>query len=61
MGDLWRSKKMSLVQLVVQNGAAHAVVSKLGELGMMQLRDVRAALASAPVHSSQRGHCICVA
>ncbi|EOD23220.1 vacuolar H+-ATPase V0 sector, subunits a [Emiliania huxleyi CCMP1516] len=42
MGDLWRSKKMSLVQLVVQNGAAHAVVSKLGELGMMQLRDLNA-------------------
>jgi V-type H+-transporting ATPase subunit a len=31
---------MQLVQLIVQNDAAHAIVSKLGEMGKMQLRDV---------------------
>jgi hypothetical protein len=52
-GELWRSKKMQLVQLIVQNDAAHAVMSHLGELGKMQMRDVRsptaASLPCAPV------------
>ncbi|EOD24553.1 hypothetical protein EMIHUDRAFT_64876 [Emiliania huxleyi CCMP1516] len=41
-GELWRSKKMQLVQLIVQNDAAHAVMSHLGELGKMQMRDLNA-------------------
>ena len=44
---------MQLVQLIVQNDAAHAVMSHLGELGKMQMRDVRsptaASLPCAPV------------
>ena len=42
MGDMWRSQKMQLVQMIVQNDAAHAVVSKLGDLGKLEFRDVRA-------------------
>eukprot|EP00967_Tisochrysis_lutea_P109763 scaffold171053_cov35-Tisochrysis_lutea.AAC.1 len=35
---------MQLVQLIVQNDAAHAIISKLGEMGKMQLRDVSSSL-----------------
>ena len=47
MGDMWRSQKMQLIQLIVQNDAAHAVVHKLGELGIVEFRDVRAARSCA--------------
>lgn len=40
MGDMWRSQKMQLVQMIVQNDAAHAVVNKLGETGIVEFRDV---------------------
>ena len=40
MGDLWRSQKMTLVQMIVQNDAAHAVVNKLGQVGIVEFRDV---------------------
>ena len=42
MGDMWRSQKMQLVQLIVQNDAAHAVVNKLGTVGLLQFRDLNA-------------------
>ena len=53
MGDMWRSQKMQLVQLIVQNDAAHAVINKLGQVGIVEFRDVsarpgRARLASNP-------------
>ena len=40
MGDMWRSQKMTLVQMIVQNDAAHAVVNKLGQVGIVEFRDV---------------------
>jgi V-type H+-transporting ATPase subunit a len=42
MGDMWRSQHMQLVQLIVQNDAAHAVVNKLGQVGLVQFRDLNA-------------------
>ena len=42
MGDMWRSQHMQLVQLIVQNDAAHAVVNKLGTIGLLQFRDLNA-------------------
>ena len=63
MGDLWRSKKMQLIQMIVQNDAAHSIVTRLGELGIVQLRDVRAApsthwrLSPVPPAASRRDAC----
>jgi len=45
MGDMWRSQKMQLVQLIVQNDAAHAVVNKVGTMGLLQFRDLNAGLS----------------
>jgi len=42
MGDMWRSQKMTLVQMIVQNDAAHAVVNKLGQVGIVEFRDLNA-------------------
>jgi len=42
MGDMWRSQKMQLVQMMVQNDAAHLVVSELGKLGKFEFRDMNA-------------------
>ena len=51
MGDMWRSQKMTLVQMIVQNDAAHAVVNKLGQTGIVEFRDVRTrALPLSPCH-----------
>ncbi len=41
MGSLFRSEVMSLCQLFLQSEAAYACVSELGELGVVQFRDVR--------------------
>ena len=38
---LFRSEEMSLCQLFLQTEAAYACVSELGELGLVQFRDVR--------------------
>jgi V-type H+-transporting ATPase subunit a len=40
MGSLFRSEEMSLVQLYIPAEAAHASVAELGELGLVQFRDV---------------------
>jgi len=40
MGSLWRSEAMQLVQLFVQIEAAHATVDELGQLGVIQFRDL---------------------
>ena len=37
---LFRSEEMSLCQLFLQTEAAYACVSELGELGLVQFRDV---------------------
>ena len=43
MGELFRSQDMSLVQLFLQAEAAHATMSQLGELELVQFKDVRLA------------------
>lgn len=40
MGSLFRSEEMSLCQLFLQTEAAYACVAELGELGLVQFRDV---------------------
>jgi len=40
MGSLYRSEEMSLCQLFLQSEAAYACVSELGELGLVQFRDL---------------------
>ncbi|XP_077993119.1 V-type proton ATPase 116 kDa subunit a 1-like isoform X2 [Glandiceps talaboti] len=40
MGSLYRSEEMTLAQLFLQSEAAYACVSELGELGMVQFRDL---------------------
>lgn len=44
MGDLWRSEEMQLVQLFVQVEAARDTVDELGNMGVIQFRDVRCSL-----------------
>ena len=40
MGSLFRSEEMTLCQLFLQSEAAYACISELGELGLVQFRDV---------------------
>uniref|UniRef100_A0A672HMZ5 V-type proton ATPase subunit a n=1 Tax=Salarias fasciatus TaxID=181472 RepID=A0A672HMZ5_SALFA len=40
MGELFRSEEMTLAQLFLQSEAAYCCVSELGEIGMVQFRDV---------------------
>ena len=40
MGNLFRSEDMTLCQLFLQSEAAYACVSELGELGLVQFKDV---------------------
>jgi len=40
MGSLWRSAPMQLIQLFVQLEAAHETVDELGQLGVIQFRDL---------------------
>lgn len=40
MGALLRSEEMTLCQLFLQSEAAYTCVSELGELGLVQFRDV---------------------
>lgn len=40
MGDLWRSQPMQLVQIFINVEAAHDTVDELGELGLVQFRDL---------------------
>lgn len=40
MGSLFGSEEMTLCQLFLQSEAAYACVSELGELGLVQFRDV---------------------
>ncbi|KAI0230178.1 hypothetical protein LSAT2_019435 [Lamellibrachia satsuma] len=42
MGALFRSEEMSLCQLYLQSEAAYTCVSELGELGLVQFRDLNA-------------------
>lgn len=40
MGELFRSEEMTLAQLYLQSESAYCCVSELGEIGMVQFRDV---------------------
>ncbi|CAD6992287.1 unnamed protein product [Ceratitis capitata] len=40
MGDMFRSEKMTLCQVYIQNEAAYSTVSELGEIGCVQFRDL---------------------
>lgn len=40
MDSLLRSEEMTLCQVFLQSEAAYACVSELGELGLVQFRDV---------------------
>lgn len=40
MGELWRSQPMQLVQLFIQRDAAHDTLEELGQLGLIQFKDV---------------------
>eukprot|EP00054_Salpingoeca_dolichothecata_P031605 m.264043 g.264043 ORF g.264043 m.264043 type:complete len:844 (-) comp27441_c0_seq1:71-2602(-) len=40
MGSLWRSQEMMLAQLFLQSEACYETVSALGELGLVQFRDL---------------------
>jgi V-type H+-transporting ATPase subunit a len=42
MGSLYRSEPMALCHLFVQAEAAYACLAELGEIGLVQLRDVSA-------------------
>lgn len=47
MGSLFRSEQMTLCQLFLQSEAAYACVSELGELGLVQFRDVSSSSSSS--------------
>ena len=53
MGDLWRSQEMQLLSLIIQNDTAHDVISKMGELGLVDFRDVSLHPAPRAAPSSQ--------
>lgn len=40
MGSLFRSETLSLCQLFLQSEAAYNTIAELGELGLVQFRDV---------------------
>lgn len=47
MGSLYRSEEMEKVQVFLQSEAAYASVAELGELGLLQFRDVRSFFITA--------------
>jgi len=50
MGELFRSEEMTLAQLFLQSEAAYCCVSELGEIGMVQFRDVSQLLGRRPLN-----------
>ena len=46
--DLMRSEKMTLVQLIIPVESAHRCVTYLGELGLLQFRDVSVVVVVNP-------------
>merc|ERR1712168_217545 len=46
MGTLFRSEEMCLTQLFLQSDAAYSCISELGELGLVQFRDLNADVSS---------------
>ncbi|XP_039964375.1 V-type proton ATPase 116 kDa subunit a1-like [Bactrocera tryoni] len=50
MGDMFRSEKMALCQLFIQQEAGYSTVSELGEIGCVQFRDLNANVNSFQRH-----------
>lgn len=48
MGSMFRSEEVCLVQLFLQSGSAYNCVSELGELGLVEFRDVNAFKSPPP-------------
>ena len=46
MGSMFRSEEMCLTQLFLQSDAAYSCISELGELGLVQFRDLNADVSS---------------
>lgn len=46
--DLMRSEKMTFVQLIIPAESAHRAISYLGEVGLLQFRDVSSYFSSDP-------------
>lgn len=46
MGSMFRSEEVCLVQLFLQSGSAYNCVSELGELGLVEFRDVSLSCSS---------------
>lgn len=40
MIELWRSEEMQLVQLIIPTDAAHETIAELGDLGLLQFKDL---------------------
>eukprot|EP00798_Chlamydomonas_sp_ICE-L_P004063 gene4063-14152_t len=38
--DLWRSEEMQLIQIMLPTESAHGMVAALGEIGMLQFKDL---------------------
>lgn len=49
MASVFRSEEMSLMQLFLQVEAAYCCVAELGELGLVQFRDVSSALGASHI------------
>ena len=47
MGSLFRSEPMTLCQLFLQPESAYSCLSELGELGLVQFKDVGAVLIAS--------------
>lgn len=61
MGSLLRSEKMTLIQIIEAKGAARNVVNTLGDLGVVQFRDVRYSSSSRPFPSLDLLSLVCAA
>eukprot|EP01088_Endostelium_zonatum_P019810 TRINITY_DN7025_c0_g1_i2.p1 TRINITY_DN7025_c0_g1~~TRINITY_DN7025_c0_g1_i2.p1 ORF type:complete len:583 (-),score=123.30 TRINITY_DN7025_c0_g1_i2:1-1749(-) len=44
MGEIWRSSKMSLIQLFIQIDAARETINGLGEYGLIEFKDLNASV-----------------
>lgn len=45
MSTIYRSEEMSLCQLFLQPDTAYSCIAQLGELGIVQFRDVKSSFA----------------
>lgn len=53
--DLMRSEAMQLVQVIIPAESAHLTVSYLGDLGLLQFKDVRPPAPARPFDHAVRG------